>query len=79
MGINSSNLFLPTTPEEMRQRGWKQADIILVTADAYVDHPTFGVALIGRWLEKLVDAESRRIMLELIEDRHGVKSTLIIS
>jgi uncharacterized radical SAM protein YgiQ len=53
MGINSSNLFLPTTAEEMRQRGWKQADIILVTADAYVDHPSFGVALIGRWLEKL--------------------------
>jgi uncharacterized radical SAM protein YgiQ len=50
---NSPNLFLPTTPEEMRQLGWKQADIILVTADAYVDHPTFGVALIGRWLEKL--------------------------
>lgn len=37
----------------MRQRGWEQADIILVTADAYVDHPSFGVALIGRWLEKL--------------------------
>jgi uncharacterized radical SAM protein YgiQ len=53
MGINSSNPFLPTTPEEMQQRGWKQADVILVTADAYVDHPSFGVALIGRWLEKL--------------------------
>ncbi|MDD5063480.1 MAG: YgiQ family radical SAM protein [Phycisphaerae bacterium] len=53
MGINNSNLFLPTTPEEMRQRGWKQADIILVTGDAYVDHPSFGVTLIGRWLEKL--------------------------
>ncbi|MFA5251664.1 MAG: YgiQ family radical SAM protein [Phycisphaerae bacterium] len=52
MGINNSNL-LPTTPEEMRQRGWKQADVILVTGDAYVDHPSFGVALIGRWLEKL--------------------------
>ena len=53
MGINSSNFFLPTTAEEMRQRGWIQADIILVTGDAYVDHPSFGVALIGRWLEKL--------------------------
>ena len=53
MGTNSSNLFLPTTLDEMRQRGWKQADIILVTGDAYVDHPSFGVALIGRWLEKL--------------------------
>jgi uncharacterized radical SAM protein YgiQ len=49
---NRPNLFLPTTIEEMHQRGWERADIILVTADAYVDHPTFGVALIGRWLEK---------------------------
>ena len=53
MGTENSNLFLPTTPEEIQQRGWKQADIILVTGDAYVDHPSFGVALIGRWLEKL--------------------------
>lgn len=44
--------FLPTTVEEMKQRGWGQADIILVTADAYVDHPSFGAALIGRWLER---------------------------
>ena len=36
---------------EMDQRGWTQCDIILVTGDAYVDHPSFGVALIGRWLE----------------------------
>ncbi|MEJ2647879.1 MAG: YgiQ family radical SAM protein [Sedimentisphaerales bacterium] len=45
--------FLPTTPEEVHQRGWKYVDIILITGDAYVDHPSFGVALIGRWLEKL--------------------------
>jgi len=44
--------FLPTTLEEIKRQGWGQADIILVTADAYVDHPSFGVALIGRWLEK---------------------------
>lgn len=37
----------------MRRRKWPQADIILVTGDAYVDHPAFGAALIGRWLEKL--------------------------
>ncbi|MHC5181725.1 MAG: YgiQ family radical SAM protein [Planctomycetota bacterium] len=42
--------FLPTTRQEMRQLHWEQPDIILVTADAYVDHPSFGVALIGRWL-----------------------------
>lgn len=34
----------------MDAHGWKQADIILITADAYVDHPAFGAALIGRWL-----------------------------
>ncbi|MBN1765908.1 MAG: YgiQ family radical SAM protein [Sedimentisphaerales bacterium] len=43
--------FLPVTAEEVRQRGWDQVDIILVTGDAYVDHPSFGVALIGRLLE----------------------------
>jgi len=36
----------------MKQREWGQADIILITGDAYVDHPSFGVALIGRLLEK---------------------------
>ncbi|HSH13396.1 MAG TPA: YgiQ family radical SAM protein [Desulfurivibrionaceae bacterium] len=43
--------FLPTTAEEMRSRGWEQPDVILVTGDAYLDHPAFGVSLIGRWLE----------------------------
>ena len=36
---------------EMEQRGWCQCDVILVTGDAYIDHPSFGAALIGRWLE----------------------------
>ncbi|MDH4238662.1 MAG: YgiQ family radical SAM protein [Phycisphaerae bacterium] len=45
--------FIPTTPDEMHQHGWNRADIILVTGDAYIDHPAFGVALMGRWLEKL--------------------------
>lgn len=51
--VNHLERFLPTTAEELRRRGWDQADVILVTGDAYVDHPSFGVALIGRWLEKL--------------------------
>lgn len=42
---------LPATYEEMRARGWDYVDVVLVTGDAYVDHPAFGVALIGRWLE----------------------------
>jgi uncharacterized radical SAM protein YgiQ len=45
------NLFLPTTTDELRGRGWGQPDIILITGDAYVDHPSFGLALIGRLLE----------------------------
>jgi len=35
----------------MTARGWDRVDIVLVTGDAYIDHPSFGVALIGRWLE----------------------------
>ncbi|MBI4705255.1 MAG: YgiQ family radical SAM protein [Deltaproteobacteria bacterium] len=36
----------------MRERGWTELDVLLVTGDAYVDHPAFGAALIGRWLER---------------------------
>lgn len=43
---------MPATAEEMKSLGWSQPDIILITGDAYVDHPSFGVSLIGRWLEK---------------------------
>jgi len=42
--------FLPTTREEMSARGWDALDILLVNGDAYVDHPAFGAALIGRFL-----------------------------
>ncbi|MBL4819759.1 MAG: YgiQ family radical SAM protein [Gammaproteobacteria bacterium] len=43
--------FLPMSREEMDALGWDSCDIILVTADAYVDHPSFGMAVIGRFLE----------------------------
>ncbi|NVO27945.1 YgiQ family radical SAM protein [Donghicola sp. C2-DW-16] len=43
--------FLPMTRQEMSALGWTECDIILVTGDAYVDHPSFGMALIGRLLE----------------------------
>ncbi len=43
--------FLPTSREEMARLGWEACDVILVTGDAYVDHPSFGMALIGRLLE----------------------------
>ena len=43
--------FLPMTRAEMDELGWDSCDVILVTGDAYVDHPSFGMALIGRMLE----------------------------
>ncbi|MGE4286558.1 MAG: YgiQ family radical SAM protein [Phycisphaerae bacterium] len=49
----SRDLFLPICAEDIRRRGWEAPDIVIVTGDAYIDHPTFGVALIGRWLEHL--------------------------
>jgi uncharacterized radical SAM protein YgiQ len=42
---------LPVTGQECRARGWDEVDIVLVSGDAYVDHPSFGIALIGRLLE----------------------------
>ena len=44
--------FLPMSREEMDQLGWDSCDVILVCGDAYVDHPSFGMAVIGRLLEK---------------------------
>ncbi len=43
--------FLPTSKQEMDALGWDSCDIIIVTGDAYVDHPSFGMAIIGRLLE----------------------------
>ncbi|MDR5658501.1 YgiQ family radical SAM protein [Serpentinicella sp. ANB-PHB4] len=43
--------FLPINKTEMKERGWEELDFVLVSGDAYVDHPSFGVAVIGRILE----------------------------
>lgn len=43
--------YLPTTKKELELRGWNEVDIILFSGDAYVDHPAFGAAVIGRVLE----------------------------
>jgi len=43
--------FLPIDRNELQARGWDRPDIIIVTGDAYVDHPSFGAAIIGRYLE----------------------------
>ena len=45
--------WLPTTLKEVKQRGWEQLDVILFTGDAYIDHPSFGNAVIGRVLESM--------------------------
>src|SRR5712675_1984605 len=43
--------FLPTSRAEMDELGWDACDVIIVTGDAYVDHPSFGMAIVGRLLE----------------------------
>ncbi|MCX7697361.1 MAG: YgiQ family radical SAM protein [Bacteroidales bacterium] len=43
--------WLPTTRDEMKRLGWHEVDVILITGDAYVDHPSFGVAIIARLLD----------------------------
>ena len=43
--------FLPINAQDMRERGWDQPDFVFVTGDAYVDHPSFGPAILSRVLE----------------------------
>ena len=43
--------WLPTTRDELDARGWDQVDVIIVSGDAYVDHPAFGTAVVGRLIE----------------------------
>ena len=59
--------FLPTTKKECELRGWDQLDIILFSGDAYVDHPSFGAAVIGRCLE----AAGYRVAIVPQPDWHG--------
>src|SRR3974390_2363570 len=49
--VRDPTAFLPTTREEMRARRWDELDGLIVTGDAYVDHPAFGPVLIARFLE----------------------------
>jgi len=59
--------FLPTTKKELELRGWDWVDVILFSADAYVDHPSFGAAVIGRTLE----AAGYRVAIVPQPDWHG--------
>ncbi len=58
---------LPTTKKEIEQRGWHYVDVILFSGDAYIDHPSFGAAVIGRVLE----AEGFRVAIVPQPDWHG--------
>ena len=59
--------YLPTTKKEMELRGWDHVDVILFSGDAYVDHPSFGAAVIGRVLE----AHGYRVAIVPQPDWHG--------
>jgi uncharacterized radical SAM protein YgiQ len=50
---SKSNGFLPMSRAEMDARGWTELDVLIITGDAYVDHPSFGAAMIGRVLESM--------------------------
>lgn len=59
--------FLPTTKKEMMLRGWNDVDVVLFSGDAYVDHPSFGAAVVGRVLE----SEGLRVAIVPQPDWHG--------
>lgn len=59
--------FLPTTKKEIELRGWTELDVILFSGDAYVDHPSFGAAVIGRILE----AAGYKVAIVPQPDWHG--------
>ncbi|MDR1584889.1 MAG: YgiQ family radical SAM protein, partial [Prevotellaceae bacterium] len=59
--------FLPTTKKELELRGWDEADVVLFSGDAYIDHPAFGAAVIGRVLE----AQGLRVALVPQPDWRG--------
>lgn len=59
--------YLPTTRKELALRGWDEVDIIFFTGDAYIDHPSFGAAVIGRVLE----AAGYRVAIVPQPDWHG--------
>ena len=67
--VNSHQLtdFLPTTKKEVELRGWDELDVILFSGDAYVDHPSFGAAVIGRVLE----SHGYRVAIVPQPDWHG--------
>ena len=66
--------FLPMSRKEMKQLGWDSCDIIIVCGDAYVDHPSFGMAVIGRTLE----AQGFRVGLICQPDWNDIESFKVL-
>ena len=66
------NRFLPINREDMAERGWDELDFVLISADAYVDHPSFGAAIIARVLE----AKGHRVGIIAQPDWHRDESFL---
>ncbi len=66
--------FLPMSREEMAARGWSELDILIITGDAYVDHPSFGAAMIGRVLE----AEGYRVGIIAQPDWKDIESIQVM-
>ena len=62
--------FLPVSREEMLQRDWYYYDFLVVTADAYIDHPSFGTTLIARMLE----GEGYRVAILAQPDWHDAEA-----
>ena len=60
---------LPTTAAEMKQRGWDAVDVVFVTGDAYIDHPSFAMAILGR----ILDAAGFRVAILSQPDWHSAE------
>lgn len=71
---SKANLFLPMSRAEMEARGWAELDVLLITGDAYVDHPSFGAAMIGRVLE----AEGLRVGIIAQPDWKTIESIKVM-
>lgn len=67
MPQSDTHLFLPTSPEEVAARGWDTVDVVFVTGDAYVDHPSFAMAILSR----LMEAEGYRVAILSQPDWHS--------
>jgi uncharacterized radical SAM protein YgiQ len=70
----SAPLFLPVSRADMTARGWDALDVLLITGDAYVDHPSFGAAVIGRVLE----AEGFRVGIIAQPDWRNVEALTVM-